>query len=91
MGHHASPLGVEIVAVHEELAGLVVQARLGEGNDEEAADDREGVAKRHGFVPVLFEGVDADVAVRRHVRVVDLGQEEAPRRRLRVVLAQNQL
>ena len=91
LSHHSRTFRVGLVAVHEELPGLVVEAGLGERDDEQTPDHREGVAQRDGLAPVLFQGVDADVPVRRHVRVVDLGQEEAAWRRLRIVLAEDEL
>lgn len=41
--------------------------------------------------PISLESVDADVAVGGHVGVVDLGQEEPSGRRVREVVAQDEL
>lgn len=41
--------------------------------------------------PVPLERVDANIPVRCHIWMVNLGEEEPPRRRVREIIAQNKL
>ena len=79
-GPERGPLRVEVVVFHEELPRFVVEAGLGEGDDEEAAHDLSHVLEAHIRTPVALQSVHAHFALGRHVGVVDLGEEEASRR-----------
>lgn len=80
-GQDAGAASELVVGVHEELAGLVVQRGLREGDDEEAANYLENVLENHIGGPVALERIYAYVSVAGDVGVVDLGQEVALRRR----------
>lgn len=69
---------VLLVAVHEELAGFLVECAFGEGDDEQALDRLEDVVDGPGSgVPVLLERVDANLALFGDVGMEDLGDEVA--------------
>ncbi len=67
-----------VIIVHELASSLLIQARLGEGNDQKAANDLKNVLQRPlGWVPVALQGVHADFArVLSDVRMVYLRQKE---------------
>jgi len=91
-GHQFGPPRVFVVAFHEELSSLVVEAALWKGNNQEAADYRQHVGDRCGGRPILFQSVNANVPGRRiHIGVINFRQEEAPGRGIRKVATQNEL
>lgn len=77
-GDEFGVLEVLVVVLHDEFSGLFVEGTFGEGDDEEAFDDLEDVVEGPlGGIPVLFQGIDANLALFRYVGMEDLGDEEA--------------
>ena len=77
-GDQLGMLEVLLVILHDQLAGGLVEGALGEGYDEQALDHLQDVVERPGSrVPVLLQGVDADLALLGYVGMEDLGDEEA--------------
>jgi hypothetical protein len=77
-GEHFGVFEVLIVVVHEHFTCLFVEGGLGEGDDEKAFDDFKDVVEGPvGGVPVLLEGVDANLAFFGDVRMEDFGHEVA--------------
>ena len=68
-----------IIAVHELSSSLLVKTRLWKRYNQEASDDLENVFQRpFGRIPVSFQSVHTDLTrILCHIRMVDLGQEEA--------------
>lgn len=77
-GDQFGVLEVLLVVLHDELACLLVQRTLGERHDQQALYHLQDVVQRPGsWVPVLLEGVHADLALLGYVGMEDLGDEEA--------------
>lgn len=84
-------LDVLLVVLHEHLAGLLVQRTFWERVDQETVDDFKNVSDAPvAWVPVLLQGVHADLALLRDVRVEDLRHEVTLGRRLREILGDAQ-
>ena len=78
LSHELGHLGELVVIFHEELPCLVVEGAFGERYDEQTLDDLENVLYAPlPRVPVLLQSVHANLALIRHVRVENLGREEA--------------
>ena len=70
-------LVVLLKILHEQLARLLVQRRLWEWVDQQAAHNLQHVAYAEVTLPVLFEGVDANLTRFGYVRVEDSRDKEA--------------
>ena len=76
---HFGMLTELVIAVHELSPSLLIKTRLREWYNQEASDHLENVLQwPFGRIPVSFQSVHTDLTrVLCHVRMVDLGQEEA--------------
>ena len=71
-------LEVLFVVLEEHLASVFVQCAFCEGHDEQTFDDLEDVVEGPGcWVPVLLEGVHADLPFFGDVGMEDFGDEVA--------------
>ena len=77
LGVHARLLAVLVVVLHKVLACLLVERRLGEGIDQQAAHHLQHVADAERGLPVLFKRVNADLASLRDVGMVDAREKVA--------------
>ena len=74
------------VALEQQLSGLLIKGAFGVRRDEETSDREKDVLDPKIRLPVFLQSVDANFAgPNGHVRVEDLGEEEALRRRFRKV------
>ena len=63
------------IFLQQKSARLLVQRRLGIGVYKQAFDGDEDVSDSVLRLPILLQGVDADLAVRANVRMENLGCE----------------
>lgn len=76
-GHESGSSRVLFVVVLEQLAGFLIESRIWERLDEQAAYDHEHMPKAHVRSPVLLENAHTDFACCGYVGVEDLGEEGA--------------
>ena len=91
VGHELGALRVFRVRLHEQLPGLVVQARLGERNNQQAPDHREDMPQGGVCRPISFQGVDADFTGGGNVGMKNPRKKEPFRRRGGEVAGYHQL
>ena len=78
VGDHLGVLEVLLIVLQEHLSGVLVQCALGEGHDEQTFYDFEDVVEGPGcWVPVLLEGVHADLSFFGDVGMEYFGDEVA--------------
>ena len=75
--HESGLFGKLLVALHEQLARLVIEGGLWEGHDEQAVDDLEDVRQGVLGLPVLLQRVNAYLARQGHIGVENLRQHVA--------------
>lgn len=79
-GVQSGSFGVLFVVFNEESTCFLVQRTFWEWHNKQTADHVEDVGKSPVLrIPVLLQRVDADFAVRRHVRVENFSEEVALR------------
>ena len=88
--HESSMLAVVFVLLKQQLAGFFVKSRFRVGMDQQALDSKQNVANSQFGLPVLLQGVDANLALQRDVGVEDLCNEETLGRSARVVVVESQ-
>ena len=73
---HLGVLEVLLVVLHEHLTRLLVECALGEGDDEETLDHLEYVVEGPGHrIPILLQGINADLSLLGYVGMEDLSYE----------------
>ncbi len=91
LGHELGSLGIVLILLKKELTSLLIQSRLGIRVNKKTANHHKHVLDAQGRIPVLLQGVDADLASFGNIGVENLCQKRAFGRYCRKLGAQGKL